>query len=90
MIVRSKTSKMGIDWRLAYEELRRITQMMKLGFAKGKKKKGKGRHGSRCANFLCGKLSLFSYLSVSAYFVGTQKICLIKTVLLSTHNICFR
>ena len=47
MIVRSKTSKMGIDWRLAYEELHRITQMMKLGFAKGKKKKGKGRHGSR-------------------------------------------
>ena len=43
MIVKSKSQKMGIDWRLAYEELRRITQMMKIGFAKGKKKKAKGK-----------------------------------------------
>ena len=38
---------MGIDWRLAYEELRRITQMMKMGLAKGKKKRGAAK-GNSC------------------------------------------
>ena len=32
---------------------------------------------------------IFSYPSVKTYVLGTQKNCLIETVLLSTHNICF-
>lgn len=40
MILKSSSRQMGIDWHLAYEELRRITQMMKMGFAKGKKRRG--------------------------------------------------
>ena len=41
--------------------------------------------------FLSVKLRLFSYRSVTSCVLGVQKNCLIKTVLLSTHNIllCF-
>ena len=34
-------------------------------------------------------LELFSYLSIKTSVLGSQKNCLIETVLLSTHNICF-
>ena len=43
MILQSSSKKMGIDWHLAYEELRRITHMMKLGLAKSKKKKKRAK-----------------------------------------------
>ena len=45
MILQSSSQKMGIDWHLAYEELRRITQTMKLGMAKSKRKKKKRAKG---------------------------------------------
>ena len=48
MILKSSSKKMGIDWRLAYEELRRITQMMKMGLAKGKKKRGAAKGKCLC------------------------------------------
>ena len=35
------------------------------------------------------KLYISSYSSVLTDVLGTQKDCLIETVLLSTHNICF-
>ena len=35
------------------------------------------------------KLLIFFYPSVLTYIWGAQKNSLIKTVLLSTHNICF-
>ena len=35
------------------------------------------------------KLPLYSYPSVSTYVLGAQKNCLVETVLLSTHKICF-
>ena len=35
------------------------------------------------------KLLFVSYPSVKAYILGAQKNCLIETVLLSTHNMCF-
>ena len=38
MIVKAKGYRMVIDWRMAYEELQRITQMMKVGFMKKKPK----------------------------------------------------
>ena len=34
-------------------------------------------------------LQIFSYSSVVTYVLGAQKSCLIETVFLSTHNICF-
>ena len=39
--------------------------------------------------FLSAKFLIFSYPSVLTYVWGAQKNCLIETVLLSTHNICF-
>ena len=39
--------------------------------------------------FLSVKSWIFSYPSVLTYILGAQKNCLIETVLLSTHNICF-
>ena len=35
------------------------------------------------------KLRLFSYPYILTFVLGAQKNCLIETVLLSTHNICF-
>ena len=35
------------------------------------------------------KLEIFTYPSILTYVLGAQKNCLIETVLLSTHNICF-
>ena len=35
------------------------------------------------------KLHLFPYLSILTCVLGAQRSCLIETVLLSTHNICF-
>ena len=40
--------------------------------------------------FLIAKLLILSYPSVLTYVWGAQKNRLIETVLLSTHNICFR
>ena len=40
-------------------------------------------------NFFSVQLLIFSYPSILSYVLGAQKNCLIETVLLSTHNICF-
>ena len=39
--------------------------------------------------FFSVKLRLYSYPLVPTFVLGTQKNSFIKTVLLSTHNICF-
>ena len=39
--------------------------------------------------YLSVKLQIFSYPSILTCVLGAQKNCLIETVLLSTHNICF-
>ena len=46
-------------------------------------------HRFRLTTSLSVKLQTFSYPSVLTYVLGAQKNCLIETVLLSTHNICF-
>ena len=60
MILQSSSKKMGIDWHLAYEELRRITQTMKLGLAKSKKKK-KGAKGIH-SHFIKSKRNKYASL----------------------------
>ena len=44
---------------------------------------------NKAKNNLGVKLLIFSYQSVYTFVLGSQKNCLIDTVLLSTHNICF-
>ena len=46
-----------------------------------------GYHSANLAKIFSVKLRLFSYPSVYKYVLGAQKNSLIKTVLLSTHNI---
>ena len=43
----------------------------------------------RCNNFLHKIVNIFLPITFIAYVLGAQKNCLIETVLLSTHNICF-
>ena len=38
---------------------------------------------------MCVKLQLFFYLTVPKIRFGTQENCVIETVILSAHNICF-
>ena len=46
-------------------------------------------HRFRLTQFLSETLLILSFLSVLTYVLGAQKNRLIKTVALSTHNICF-
>ena len=63
MIVKAKGFKMVIDWRMAYDELQRITQMMKIGFMKKKPKavkKGKMTKCSRLTKLIIKKCYLLT------------------------------
>ena len=46
-------------------------------------------HESLLGGLLMVKLWIYNYPSVLTYVLGAQRNCLIETVPLSTHNICF-
>ena len=54
-----------------------------------KQVKNKNVAASISTKFLSVKLEIFSCPSVLTYVLGAHKNCLIETVLLSTHNVCF-